>query len=699
MKKLLMTAGCAALLAFGSSCGGGASTESANPFFQAKWETPFEIPPFNEIKPEHFLPAYQEGIRLENQEIEAIVNNPEAPTFENTIAAYASTGEFLSRVASVFGNLASTEMNDTLRAIQKEIIPMVTKHSNEITLNDKLFQRIKSVYEGREAAGLSGEQLRLTELTYQSFEMNGANLPEDKKQELKKINQQLSALSLAFGNNLLTEMGEFKLEVTDEAELEGLSQTIKDAAKVDGENKWVFTLAKPSMLPFLQYAKNESLRKKLYEGYLNRCNYDNATDNKAIIDSIVNVRIKRANMLGYDTHAAYILKRNMAKNADNVYDLLEELWTPAVKRAKAELKEMKAIKQKETGSSDFNSWDWWYYAEQLRKQKYSINEEEIRPYFSLEATREGIFMLCNELWGITFVPVENAPVYNSECQVYECLDKDGKHLGVLNMDFHPRESKRVGAWCSSFRTQSYKDGKRVAPLSTIVCNFTPPTKDTPALLSLEEVETFFHEFGHALHTLFSDVKTNGLKGVSRDFVELPSQIMENWATSPELLRMYAKHYKTGEVIPEELITKINNASLFNQGFNTVEYLGASFLDMNYHTLTKEQKLDVAKFEADALAEIGILDEIAPRYRSTYFQHIFSGGYSSGYYAYIWAEVLDADAFQAFVESGDLFNKEVAESFRRNVLETGGTRPEMELYKSFRGKDPDKKALLKNRGLL
>lgn len=697
IKKLFTIASCLSVLMFTLSCNNQSDKNASNPFFAESWNTPFAIPPFDQIKPEHFVPAFEEGIRLENEEIASITANEEEPSFENTIEAFVSTGSFLDRVSSVFYNLTSAEVTDTLKGLQKVIIPMMTTHSNEITLNDELFKRIKTVYDKRDSLGLSPEKLRLTEKTYDDFALNGANLDATQKAELKKINQQLSSYSLNFGDNLLKEMSTFNVTVEDESELDGLSQSAKDAALKDG--KWVFTLDKPSMIPFLQSCKNRELRKKLYEGYLNRCNYDNATDNKAIIDSIVNTRIKRANLLGFATHADFVLNRNMAKTPANVYALLDEMWTPALKRASGELQEMIDIKFKETGSKEFESWDWWYYAERLREQKYNMSEEKLRPYFSLDATREGIFTLCNKLWGITFVPVENAPVYHSECQVYECIDKDGKHLGALIMDFFPRPGKRIGAWCSSFRGQKYENGQRIAPISTIVCNFTRPNGNTPALLTLDEVETFFHEFGHALHTLFADNKVNGLRGVSRDFVELPSQIMENWALSPELLRIYAKHYETGEVIPENMIQKISDAQLFNQGFMTVEYLAASLLDMDYHTIKNNAPIDVVSFENNALVKRGLMKEIAPRYRSTYFQHIFSGGYSSGYYSYIWAEVLDADAFQAFVETGDVFNQDVAESFRRNVLQVGGSRDEMESYKIFRGKDPDKTPLLKNRGLI
>lgn len=697
MKKIFTMLSFAALVATMHSCSSSSASNEGNPFFAESWDTPFNIPPFDQIKIEHYMPAFEEGIKLAKAEINAITSSKETPSFENTIEAYINSGEFLTKVSTVYNNLCSAELTDELSSLQLTVRNMLTSYSNEVSLNDQLFAKIKSVYENRESMNLSKDQLRLVEKTFEQFAMNGANLPADKKEELKKINQHLSSLTLKFKNNVLQAMKDFKLVIEDEALLEGLPQAAKDRALKDG--KWVFSLDKPSMIPFLQNAKNSKLREQLYDGYLNRCDGGDNIDNKAIIDSMVNIRAQRAQILGFNNHAEFTLKNNMAKTPENVYTLLNELWTPALKRAERELKEMKAIKVKEGDSSPFTKADWWYYAERLREQKYKLSDTEIAPYLSLEATREGIFTLCNKLYGITFTPVEGAPVYHKDCQVFECHDSDGTHLGALMMDFHPRPGKGVGAWCTSYRPQSYKDGKRVAPIVSIVCNFSEAQGDQPALLTLDEVETFFHEFGHGLHSLFSDVKVNGLRGVSRDFVELPSQIMENWATTPELLKLYAKHYKTGEVIPDALIEKIQNAQLFNQGFATVEYLGASFLDMDYHTIGEQTAIDVTQFEIDALTKRNITSVIAPRYRSTYFQHIFAGGYSSGYYSYIWSEVLDADAFQAFVESGDLFNKDVAKSFRDNVLSVGGSRDEIDSYKAFRGREADKQALLKNRGLL
>ena len=702
MKKiLLMAALCGTAFAF-TSCSS-QSKEADNPFF-AEWNTPFGIPPFDQVKYEHFIPAYEEGFRLEDEEINAIVNNTEEPTFENVIEAYTNTGSFLSRVTPVFGAYTSSEMDDELRAIQQQLSPMQTQHRNAIVLNDALFAKVKAVYDKRESLNLTPEQMRLTEKVYDSFVSGGANLTPEQKTKLKQLNQDLSRLSMEFNNNLLKEMNNFALVIENGDDLAGLPEGVIEAAAIEANNrglqgKWVFTLDKPSMIPFLQYADNRDLRQQLYTGYLTRCDHNDQYDNKAIVDSIVNLRLERAKLLGYDTYAAMSLENNMAKTPENVYALLNDLWTPALKRAKGELAEMKAIKVSEGQGNDFQSWDWWYYAEKLRKQKYDMDENAIRPYFSLETVRDGIFMVVKNLYGITFKEIPNAPRLNDECSTYEVLDKDGSHLGVLVMDMFPRKGKKVGAWTSSYRGQSFENGQRVAPISTITCNFTRPTGNAPALLTLDEVATFFHEFGHAMHTLVSQVQYKGLKGTSRDFVELPSQVMENWAMDPQVIKMYAKHYQTGEPIPDELVEKIGNSKLFSQGFLTVENLAASLLDMDYHTVKEVAPIDVTVFEDNANKGRGLIPEIAPRYRTPYFQHIFSGGYAAGYYSYMWAEVLDADAYHAFVETGDLFNPEVAEKFRNEVLAVGGSRDEMDSYRAFRGKDPDRKFLLERRGLL
>lgn len=684
-----------------ASCDGGSTVADENPFF-TEWSTPFGMPPFDKIKTEHFIPAFEKGMELENAEIDAIIANIEAPTFDNTIVPYTESGEFTSRVSGAYGALTSSMMNDDLKAVQEKLSPMMTRHNNAISMNDKLFARIKTVYENMDSAGLDPQQRRLTEKVYKGFVRSGADLPLDKKNQLKAINEQISELSLRFGNNLLKEMNSFYITVTDTASLTGVPSGAIEAAASEatkrGVEGWVFTLDKASMLPFLQYSPDRDKRKELYMGYINRCNNGGDTDNKDIVDSLVNLRQRRAELLGYPDYASYVLENNMAKNPANVYAFLDEIWTPALNRAKGELAEMKAIKAAESGDDKIESWDWWYYAEKLRKSKYDLDENEIRPYFSIDNVREGIFTVVGKLYGITFKEVKGAPVYSDECSVYEVFDKDGSHLGAIVLDMYPRSGKRVGAWCSSYRSQSYKDGIRVAPISTVTCNFTRPTADAPALLTMDEVETFFHEFGHAIHGLVSDVKYKGLKGTPRDFVELPSQVMENWATHPEVLKLYAKHYKTGEVIPDELIVKLNNSSLFNKGFIITELTAAALLDMDYHTLGKVENIEVLDFENNAMRKRGLIEEIEPRYRSTYFQHIFNGGYAAGYYGYIWSQLLDADAFAAFVETGDIFDQETAARFRK-LLEVGGSYDEAETYVKFRGNDPSKEPLMKRAGLL
>jgi len=673
-----------------------------NPFLKP-YETPFQVPPFNEIKLAHYLPAVEQGIKQHDEEIEAIVNNVEQPTFENTILAFDQSGKLLNNVMTVFSNLNSANTNADMQELARQITPLATGHSDNIMLNKGLFQRVKSVYEKRTGLGLDHEQLRLVEKFYEDFERNGANLSDDDQEKLRTLNQELSKLGLQFGENLLAETNKnFQLVVDKQEDLAGLPDGViaaaaDEAQKAGMAGKWVFTLQKPSMIPFLQYAENRELREKIYRGYFMRGDNDNANDNKAVLAKMVELRQQKAELLGFKNHAEYVIDVNMAKTPENVYDFLYKLWKPALERSKMERDEMQAMIDREGGNFELASWDWWYYADKIRKEKYKLDESEIRPYFSLDNVREGVFYVANKLYGLQFERRDDVPVYHPEVETWEVKEADGSHVGVLYMDFHPRDGKRVGAWNTGFRDQEYKDGQKVQyPITSIVCNFTRPSGNAPALLSFDEVSTFFHEFGHALHGLFTDGPYRRTAGnVPRDFVELPSQIMENWAAEPEVMKVYAKHYKTGEVIPDELVEKIVQSGHFNQGFETVEYLAAAILDMDWHTQSFSG--DVNAFENTSMQRIGLINEIVPRYRSTYFAHIFSGGYSAGYYVYIWAGVLDTDAFAAFKESGDLFNPELAAKFRI-LLAKSGSDEGMNIYRAFRGKDPSTEYLLKKRGL-
>ncbi|WP_430974563.1 M3 family metallopeptidase [Sunxiuqinia rutila] len=692
------------ILVIFASCNSSTETNSAmdNPFLKT-YETPFEVPPFGEIKIEHYLPAVEEGIKQHQQEIEAITSNPEAPTFENTILAMDVSGDLLDRVTTVFYNLNSANTNPEMQALAREISPITTEHGDNIMLNKALFERVKAVYEQRESLNLDQEQMRVLEKFYKDFERNGANLSDEDQAKLRELNQELSNLRLQFGENLLAETNKnFQLVIDNEADLSGLPEAVVAAAAEEAEKagmtgKWVFTLQKPSLIPFLQYADNRDLREKIYRGYFMRGNNDNEFDNKKILGQMVQLRQEKAQLLGFENYAAYILDNNMAKTSENVYDFLLKLWKPALEVAKNERDEMQAIINREGGNFQLESWDWWYYSEKLRKEKYDLDESELQPYFSLDNVREGIFYVSNQLYGIQFERREDIPVYHPEAEAWEVKEADGSHVGVLYMDFHPRDGKRVGAWNTGYRDVAYVDGKKVQyPITSIVCNFTRPSGDMPALLTFDEVTTFFHEFGHALHGLFTDGPYQRTAGrVPRDFVELPSQIMENWAAEPEVLKVYAKHYETGEVIPDDLVQKLVNSGHFNQGFATVEYLAASLLDMDWHTKAFEG--DVLDFERSSMDAVGLIDEIIPRYRSTYFSHIFAGGYSAGYYVYIWAGVLDTDAFAAFKESGDLFNPELAAKFR-TLLAKSGSDEGMVIYRNFRGQDPSPEYLLQKRGL-
>lgn len=675
-----------------------------NPFFKP-WGTPFETPDFSKIKTTDYLPAFQEGIRQHAEEIDAIVNNPDAPTFENTIVALDRSGNLLGTVSGVFFNLTSANTSEELQNIAKEVSPLLTTHYDNILLNEKLFKRVKVVWDDRANITLNSEQAMLLEKTYKQFERGGANLPPEKQAELREINKELSLLSLKFGDNQLAETSNFKLVIENKEDLAGLPQFVIDAgaeaAKADSmEGKWVFTLDAPSRYPFLQYSAKRELREKVLKAYTNRCNNNDQYDNKAIASKMASLRVKRAQLLGYPTWADYILEENMAKNPRNVYDFLDKVWTAALPVAKTELADMQALSDKEGGNFKLEAWDWWYYAEKVRKQKYDLDEESLKPYFVLENVRTTMFDVATKLYGITFVERNDIPKYQEDVKVYEVKDSDGSHRGILYMDFFPRDNKEGGAWMNNYRDEYMIGDSVVSPIICMVLNFTKPTGDTPSLLTFEEVSTLFHEFGHALHGLLTDCTYRRLSGssVARDFVELPSQIMENWAGDPEVMKMYARHYKTGEPIPQALIDKLEASKYFNQGFVTVEYMSACYLDMDWHTLTDTTQQDVIPFENASMQKIGLIPEIIVRYRTPYFAHIFNGGYSSGYYSYLWAEVLDADAFQAFKETS-LFDPATALAFRTYVLSKGGSEDPMELYVKFRGKQPDVSAMLKRKGLI
>jgi peptidyl-dipeptidase Dcp len=675
-----------------------------NPFLKT-YNTPFQVPPFNEIKEEHYMPAFKAGIEEQKKEIDKIVNNKQEPTFANTLVALDKSGSLLNRVNAVFSHLTEANTTEGLQKIAQEVAPLLAKNQDDINLNAQLFKRIKTVYDLRAGLKLSGEDKRLLEKTYKDFVRGGANLSADKKDKLRKLNEELSLLGVQFGNNLLKETNAFELVIDKKEDLGGLPASLIEAAasaakdrKLDG--KWVFTLHSPSIFPFLQYSEKRDLREKIYKAYINRGSNNNNTDNKAIVSKVISLRYEKAKLLGFRSYAHFVLDKVMAKTPENVYTLLTKIWDPALALAGKEAVELQKIIIKEGKIFKLQPWDWWFYSEKLRKEKYDLDDAQLRPYFKLENVRDGAFSVANKLYGITFTERKDIPTWHPDVKVFEVKEADGKHIGILYTDYFPRASKRGGAWMSELRRQYKPDGKEVTPVVFNVCNFTEPAGDAPALLTFDEVSTLFHEFGHALHGLLSDCSYYSLAGteVPRDFVELPSQIMENWAGEPKVLKMFAKHYKTGETIPDALIKKIVASSKFNQGFATVEFTAAALLDMDWHVLETSKELDVNAFENKTAKKIGLLPEIGFRYRSTYFSHIFSNDYCAGYYSYLWAEVLDADAFEAFKEKG-IFDKATADSFRKNILSKGGSEEGMVMYKKFRGKDPDIKPLLKRRGIL
>ena len=674
-----------------------------NPFFE-KYNTPYNVPAFDKIKVAHFKPAFLEGIKQQEKEIDAIASNTQKATFENTILAMENSGKLLSEVSTVFFNLSSANTNAEIQKIAQEVSPLLAAHSDNINLNEKLFQKVNSLWQSKNQLNLGTEEAKLLENAYKRFARNGAKLDENAKNRLRQINAELSLLSVNFGQNILLDTNSFEMLIDKKDDLIGLPESIVQAAaetaKSKGhDGKWLFTIHNSSVMPFLQYSANRTLREKMYKAYKNRGNNGGASDNNENAIKLANLRLEKAQILGYETFAHYTLEETMAKTPEKVTSFLEDLWKPSIAKANEEIAEIKTVMNKDGISGDVQPWDYSFYSEKIRKAKFDLDEQELAPYFSIEGVREGIFMVTNKLWGLKFKQITNVPVYHPDVTSWEVMEADGTHLGVLFMDMYPRSSKRGGAWMTSYRPQTMKDGKRVAPVISIVCNFTKPTSTTPALLTFDEVTTFFHEFGHALHGLLSDVKYKSLAGtsVSRDFVELPSQVMENWAADPVVLKMYAKHYKTGAVIPDELIEKLEKAATFGQGFATTEYLASSLLDMDYHSITSPISGKATDYEENSMKKYGLTSAITPRHSSTHFSHVFSGGYSAGYYSYIWSGVLDTDAFDQFKKT-DLFSQEKAKSFRNNILSKGGTEDPMVLYKRFRGSEPSIEPLLKKRGL-
>ncbi|MEI6859468.1 MAG: M3 family metallopeptidase [Shewanella sp.] len=680
------------------------ANNAGNPFFKP-YDTYLGIPDFDKIKPEHYLPAFKAGIAQNKAEIQAIIDNPKAASFANTIEAMEFSGDLTSKVSSVFYNLTSADTNSALQKLSKEISPMLSSASDDILLNDELFQKVKSVYDSRDSLNLNTAQSKLLDDTYKSFTRGGANLNEADKTKLRGLNDQLGKLSLEFGDNLLAETNAFELVIDNQLDLAGLPQDVintaaETATKRDHKGKWVFTTSRPSITPFLTYADNRELREKIYKGYIMRGNNNNANDNKQILAKMAALRAERAQLMGYKTHAHFVLENRTAKTPENVYKLLNKVWPAALAQAEAEVDVMQELIDSEGGKFKLAGWDWWYYSDKIRIAKYSFNEQQTRPYFSLENTLKGVFYTANRLYGITVKERTDLPKYNDEVRTWEVYDKDGSLMAIFMGDYYVRDSKRGGAWMNSYRQQYRMNGVDSKPIIVNVLNYPRPAAGEPSLLTFDEASTLFHEFGHALHGMLSDVEYRSQAGTSvpRDYVEFPSQVMENWMTQPEVLAQFAKHYKTGEVIPQELVKKIRAASKFNQGFATVEYMAATKLDLDWHTVTDFTPKDAVKFEAESLNKMGLINEIAPRYRSTYFSHIFSGGYSAGYYSYLWSDILGADAFEAFKENG-IFDQTTAEAFRNNILSQGGSNDPMLLYKQFRGKEAGIEPLLRSRGLL
>jgi peptidyl-dipeptidase Dcp len=680
------------------------NAKTNNPFFEP-YTNKYGAPPFDKVKNEHYMPAFKEGIKRHQAEINAIANNAKPATFANTIAAIDYSGDLLKKVSSVFFNLYSANTNESMEKIANEITPILSEHNDNIFLNEKLFARVKKLYTNRTKLDLNGEQLRLLEKYHRNFIRSGAALNPTQKAQLREINKELGLAQIAFGQNVLAETNSYKKFVTSEADLAGLPESVRQAAAEEAKQagkpgQWLFTTHKASFIPVLQYSENRELRKELLLAYSTRANHDNANDNKVVINKIMKLRTQKAQLLGFATSADFILDDTMAKTPKAVYDFLQTVWTPAVAKAKEEATELQKLMDADGKGEKLEAWDWWYYSEKLRKAKFDLNEEELKPYFKLENVRQGVFDLASKLYGLKFEKLKGMPVYDPDVEVFKVTDSKDALIGILYTDYFPRPGKRAGAWMNNIVDQFKKDGVNHRPIICNVGNFTKPTADKPSLLTMDEVETLFHEFGHALHGLLTQCTYPSQSGtaVSRDFVEMPSQVMENWCWEPQVMKTYAKHYKTGEVMPEALIEKIQKAGTFNQGFINTELLSASLLDMDYHMIKDTTDFDVNAFEKASLDRMGMIPQIIVRYRSSYFNHIFSGDYCAGYYSYTWAAVLDADAFEAFKETGDIYNPKVADAFRKKLLERGDSEDPMKLYRDFRGANPNPDALLKKRGL-
>ena len=672
-----------------------------NPFFE-EYETPFKIPPFEKIKFEHYEPAFMQGIDEHQKEIVKIAQNEKEPTFENTLEALESSGKTLDKVANVFYNLLGSNTNDEFDALAVKMSPLLSAHNDKILLNKELFERIKILKSNEPSLKLSDEQKRLLDETYKRFQRAGANLDQEAMIRLTEINSSLSSLSVQFDQNVLKETNGYSLIIDDPDDLQGLpNEEIRQAsllASSEGhDGKWVFKPTRVSMYPFLTYSEKRELRENLYKSYILRGDNDNDFDNKEIIKKMGALRKEKANLMGFETHADYVLDNTMAKTTLNVNKLLDTVWNPGIEKAKGEVEAMQEIILEEGGNFKLEAWDWWHYSEKLRQEKFDFKEEEVKPYFSEDKVLKGAFEVAEKLFEITFTERDDLPKYREDIRTFVVEDFNNQVIGIFYTDFTQRPNKGAGAWMNTFRSQSKFEGKTI-PIVINVCNFPPKNVDGVSLLSFEQVETLFHEFGHGLHGLLSDVNYPSLSGtaVTRDYVEFPSQMMENWAREPEVIKTFAKHYITGETIPDELLAKISEAGTFNEGFETSEYVAAAYLDMAFH-MEKDSIEDIDAFEDETLKNLGLIPEIESRYRSTYFGHIFAGGYSSGYYSYLWTEVLEADAFEAFKQNG-LYHKETADKLKKYVYSSGNTKDLMEQYVKFRGKEPDIQPLLEKRGL-